>query len=253
MPCYPAFALLIGSAMAVDCSWIKGGTKTLGLVAAACAIAAFAIWFSVRHFATPGDISFALSRNPSAYTLSLGHMEDLTLPAFAYLRVPLLMAVAAFLLGALGNLLYSGRKAFYATALMMVLFFQAARLALVVFDPYLSSRILANKLLDSPPGELIIDHHYYIFSSIFFYTDRTALLLNGRFQNLVYGSYAPGVPNVFIDDKEWQRLWLSSERCYLAAEGTALTRLHKLVPKDQLRIIARSGDNVLLTNQPLQK
>jgi hypothetical protein len=136
---------------------------------------------------------------------------------------------------------------------MMVIFFQAARLALVVFDPYLSSRTLANKLLQSPPGELIIDHHYYIFSSIFFYTDRTALLLNGRFQNLVYGSYAPGVPNVFIDDKEWQRLWLSPERCYLAAEGSALPRLHKLMPDDQLQIIARNGDNVLLTNQPLQK
>ena len=30
-----------------------------------------------------------------------------------------------------------------------------------------------------------MDHHYYWFSSVFFYTNRTALLLNGRFNNLL--------------------------------------------------------------------
>src|SRR5581483_6338431 len=52
MPCYPAFALLIGSAMALDDSWIRGGTKALGVVTAICAISAFGILFSVRHLAT---------------------------------------------------------------------------------------------------------------------------------------------------------------------------------------------------------
>ena len=70
---------------------------------------------------------------------------------------------------------------------MMVLFFHAARLAMVVFDPYLSSRPLADALLRSPNGSLITDRHYYPFSSIFFYTNRTGLLLNGRVQNLEYG------------------------------------------------------------------
>jgi len=41
-----------------------------------------------------------------------------------------------------------------------------------------------------------VDHHYYTYSSIFFYTGRSALLLNGRYNNLVYGSYAPGAPDV---------------------------------------------------------
>ena len=53
-----------------------------------------------------------------------------------------------------------------------------------------------------------MDHHYYTFSSIFFYTNRDALLVNGRFNNLVYGSYAPGAPDVFIDDQQWKALWL---------------------------------------------
>ena len=48
----------------------------------------------------PGDISRALTQNPELYTLSLGHMTDLTLRAFAYLRSPLALAGVAFLVGA---------------------------------------------------------------------------------------------------------------------------------------------------------
>ena len=46
-----------------------------------------------------------------------------------------------------------------------------------------------------------MDDQYYTFSSVFFYTNRRALLLNGRVNNLEYGSYAPDAPqDVFIDD-----------------------------------------------------
>lgn len=251
MPCYPAFALLLGSAMAAGGAWIERATKTLGAITAACAAAAFCLWFAVRTLPTPGDISDALSRNPSAYTLSLGHMEDLTLPAFAYLRTPLLLASLAFLVGAAGCFLWRRHKSILATALMMVIFFQAARLALVVFDPYLSSRLLANKLLSSPPGELIINHHYYTYSSVFFYTDRRALLLNGRIDNLVYGSYAPGAPSVFIDDTQWANIWKREKRAYLVLDLPTLERLEKLVGPKRLQVIAKSGDNLLVTNLPL--
>ena len=110
-------------------------------------------------------------------------------------------------------------------------------MALVVFDPYMSSRPLADALLRAPEGKLIVDHHYYTFSSIFFYTNREALLLNGRFNNLVYGSYAPGAPNVFIDDSQWTKLWLSPERYYLVVTQSAMQRLEKLVGKGQLNVI----------------
>jgi hypothetical protein len=136
---------------------------------------------------------------------------------------------------------------------MMVIFFQAARLALVVFDPYLSSRPLADALLQSPDGRLIVNHHYYTFSSVFFYTNRTALLLNGRTNNLIYGSYAPGAPPVFIDDAQFAALWRGSERYYLVAEETARERLEKLVGSGPLTAVAQSGGKVLLTNHALPK
>ena len=102
MPCYPAFALLLGAAMAAGGAWVRRGTRILSVVAGCAAVAVFAILFHVRGLPTPGDISTALGHHPKAYTLSLGHMEDLTLDSFAYLRLPLLLAGLAFLIGALG-------------------------------------------------------------------------------------------------------------------------------------------------------
>ncbi len=251
MPCYPALALLLGSAMATEDAWVRYGTRVLSFLASSAGLAALLLCALVWRLPAPGDISFALSQNPGAYTLSLGHIEDLTLRSFAYLRLPLAAAAAAFLLGALGTFFLKGRRAFLATALMMVLFFHAARLALVVFDPYMSSRPLAEALRRSPAGRLVVDHHYYTFSSIFFYTNRTALLLNGRFNNLVYGSYAPGAPDVFLDDAQWRDMWLAPARCYIVASQNALPRLEKLAGADRLHVVLSSGGKVLLTNHPM--
>ena len=133
----------------------------------------------------------------------------------------------------------------------MVLFYQAARLAMVAFDPYMSSRPLAEALNKSPPGTLIVDHHYYDFSSVFFYTNRPAILLNGRWMNLEYGSYAPGAPNVFIDDSQFRDLWLEGQRYYIVAKMPAMPRLEGLVGEARLNVVATSGGKILLTNHPL--
>ena len=251
MPSYPAFALLLGSALALEGKWIRRGTWALGVITACAAAVVIAILALVRNVPAPGDISTALSHHPKIYTLSLGHMEDLTVQSFAYLRLPLAVAALALVVGTLGAFLGRGRKAYLAAALMMVLFFQAARLALVVFDPYLSSRPLAEVLLKSPEGTLIVDHHYYTFSSVFFYTGRPALLLNSRWNTMEYGSYAPGTPDVFIDDPEFRTLWLKPERFYVVAQQSAIPRLEGLVGSTQLNLVADSGGKVLLTNHPL--
>ncbi len=251
MPCYPALALLLGCAMAMESPWIRRGSRLLAVVAACATLAAIALLVATRNIAAPGDISSALSHHPEAYSLSLGHMEDLTLSSFAYLRLPLLVAALAFCIGAVGTIAGSARRGFIAAVLMMVLFFHAARLALVVFDPYMSSRPLAEAILKSPQGALIVDHHYYTFSSIFFYTNRPALLLNGRFQNLEYGGYAPNAPNVFIDDPEFRNLWLRPERFYIVASDPAVPRLESLVGREQLSVVAVSGGKTVFTNHPI--
>jgi hypothetical protein len=251
MPCYPALALLLGSAMAMGGDWIRRGTRALAIVAACAGVVTLALFVLTRNLPAPGDISQALSQHPGAYKLSLGHMQDLTLASFAYLRTPLLVAAIAFCLGALAIWIFAGQRAFLAAALMMILFFHAARLAMAEFDPFMSSRPLAEALLKSPEGTLIVDHHYYTFSSIFFYMNRNALLRNGRFFNLEYGAYAPDAPDVFIDDSQFKSLWLKPERSYIVAKQNVVPQLEALVGAADLNLVAASGGKVVLTNHPI--
>jgi 4-amino-4-deoxy-L-arabinose transferase-like glycosyltransferase len=253
MPIYPALALLLGSAMAMGGGWVRKGTRVLAVIAACAAIAVIAILLYVRGMPTPGDISSALVNDPKVNSLSLGHMLDLRLNSFAYLRLPLAMAGIAFLVGALGTMKAVGQRAFLAAALMMVVFLHAARVAMVTFDPFLSSRPLAKALLRAPYGELIARGHYYEFSSVFFYANRTASLSSesNRKLNLEYGSFAPGAPEVFIDDTQFKNLWTGPSRCYLLTFRSDLPHYQALVGVSQLQAVALSGGKALLTNHPL--
>jgi hypothetical protein len=249
MPCYPALALLLGSAMAAGGAWVRRGTRVIVGDRGMRRRGAHRDLGSGAERSRARRYLEALSQRPGTYTLSLSHMEDLTLASFAYLRLPLAVAAAAFLAGALGTLRCE-RPAALAAALMMVIFFHAARLALVVFDPYLSSRPLAEALLKSPPGKLIADRHYYAFSSVFFYANTDGLLLNGKRLNLEYGAYAPGAPNVFIKDADFAVLWNTPQRYYLVADGMTLPRFEGLVGRERLNLVLASGGKVLLTNEP---
>ena len=120
----------------------------------------------------------------------------------------------------------------------------------MVFDPYLSSRPLAEALRKAPRGKLIVGGQYYTFSSIFFYTEYRALLLNGRVNNLEYGSYAPKAPKVFIDDAEFARLWGGPERCYLAIEDLNTPQVEQLAGAANLHTVSAQGGKTLYTNQP---
>jgi 4-amino-4-deoxy-L-arabinose transferase-like glycosyltransferase len=250
MPCYPALGLLLGSAIATESPCIRRGTRVLGVIAALSAIVALGVAYHVRALPTPGDISSALALHPSAYKLSLGHVLDLTMDSFAYLRLPLIVAAVAFLIGALGNLWFNGLRAFLASCLMMVLFFHAARLALIVFDPFLSSRPLAEAYMKAAPGKLILARHYYTYSSVVFYSGVHPLLLNGRFMNLEYGAAASDAPEVFLNDSEFVRLWKGKERYYLVGSKAAVGQALVLVGSTGVDVVASSGGKLLVTNIP---
>ena len=175
-------------------------------------------------------------------------MGDLTIASFAYLKLPLAIAGAAFLLGTLAAFLLRGRLVYFGLAAMMVIFFHAARVALIAFDPYLSSRPLAQALAAAPPGQVIFDNQYYTFSSVFFYTNTRGLLLNGRVNNLEYGSYAPGAANVFLNENEFTQRWSGNERYYLLVEGPELPRIERLTKPLGFHTIASSGGKFLLSN-----
>jgi 4-amino-4-deoxy-L-arabinose transferase-like glycosyltransferase len=252
LPAYPAFALLIGAAVAGAGRWSRWGPKSAALTCVLAFLAAVSILFYVRGMETPGDISAALKHNPEAYTLSLGHMGDLSPASFAYLRAPLALACIAFLIGATSWLARTPARAVLVLSAMMVVLAHAARLAMTVFDPYLSSRPLAEAIKREGCDRLIAGDPYYTFSSVFFYTNRTALIWEGRINNLEYGSYAPGAPPVFIRDEELLRHWRGREKVALLAPGPRLERVRKLLGESSLHLVKESGGKSVFVNRPPQ-
>jgi len=253
MPIYPALALLIGSVLGTRDSWLRVANRVLlAFFAFLCTVLAVLLVL-VWRLPARGNISMALTQHPELYTLSLGHIRDLTITAFAYLKLPLAIAAFAFGLSAVGVMRWQRdiKRVILVIAAGMVIFFQAARIALVRFDSYLGSYPLARALQQSPPGQLIEANSYYAFSSVFFYSGRTALLLQGRNNNLEYGSHAPGAPNIFIGDDDFVLLWRGTGRCYLLTYGTGMPHLEGLVGRSNLRVVSENAGNYLLTNYAL--
>ena len=252
MPAYPALALLLGSALVEEkaAAWRRYGQMALGIVASLALVAIMFLLAKVWNLPAPGDISQALVQHPEDYTLSLGHMGDLTINSFAYLKLPLLIAGMALLIGARS----AWRGSHAGSVAMMILFLHAARLALVTFDPYLASRPLAEALNQAPRGKLILDDQYYTFSSVVFYGEsyhrERILLLNGRVNNLEYGSNAPDAPrDVFIDDRQFAERWLSPELYYVVADKGQVQRFENLVGRESLYTLADSGGKFVFANR----
>ena len=249
MPCYPALALLLGNAIYVEHEQNRWPSYFTGLIAACAAITGGVILWLVRGVVVTGEIADVMNYQTS--TLSLGKAGDLTLESMAWLRTPLMIAACAFAVGAFSSFWRRARFSVLGLALMMLILFNAARLAMVKLNPYLGSRPLAVTLNAAPPGQWIADDQYYSFSSVFFYSNRSALLLNGRKMNLEYGSYAPEAPPVFISDAEFVTRWRSNERHYLTTANAELPRFRQLVGTELLHQLSYSGGKRLFTNQAL--
>jgi galactokinase len=76
-------------------------------------------------------------------------------------------------------------------------------------------------------------------------------MLNARVFNLIYGSYAPGAANVFIDNNQFLDLWRKPERYYLFVNERTMDQVTSLLPKDQLIPVDVSGGKTLFTNHPI--
>jgi 4-amino-4-deoxy-L-arabinose transferase-like glycosyltransferase len=239
MPIYPAVAIMIGSALAVSSKWLRFSSLSFVVLAAAVILILVKVW----SLPAPGDIYQALAQHPDLYTLSLGHMADLTLPAFAYLKLPLALAGAAFLLGGLATLFLQRKTAYVALALSLVLFFQAARLALVVFNPYLSSQPVAQKLNQLPKGLVAICGKYNPLSSLFFYSHDGALQNEDDLDILEYGSLGSAAPKITVTDEEMKQLWDGPERIYIVAKAPKLHHLEEVL--GDMHPAFQSGDKYL--------
>ncbi|MFN8003515.1 MAG: glycosyltransferase family 39 protein [Acidobacteriota bacterium] len=258
-PAFPAVALLAGTGLArgerISSRWALGGQALLaGLGVLIGAVLGYLLWVS-RNVTPAADISEALTHNPENYKLALGHMSDLTVDAFAILRVPAAGAAVALALGfGVAFLLRLKGRALHAsllTAVTTAWFIYFAHLALGVFDPYLSSKPLANAIRQRlASGDLVvINGEYQGGSSIGFYLPQKVLLLNGRMTGLEFGSYYPDAPQVFIGDAEIAQLWRGQQRVFLFTHDNDFAKVQRVVQAEMFRL-ATAGEKSVYSNKP---
>ena len=260
LPSLVPLALLIGGWLAQDeeadpatDAGLAGRRIAFVLMVLGVVLAGVAAFFAL-HAPRPVagmDLAAVLRRNPADYALSFGHFMDLSGRAMGYFRGPLLDTAAALFVGTLGNFYYrlrgNARFANLFLAGMSGTFLLAAHLALQTFAPVLSSQQLAAAIhRDIQPGDVLeINGEYEAGSTMSFYLDRQARILNGRSSNLWYGSYFPDAPRIFDDDASFQKLWAGERRVFLWTEAGHVPKL-----QGATYVIAASGGKEIVSNQP---
>jgi hypothetical protein len=134
----------------------------------------------------------------------------------------------------------------------------------VIFSPVLSSKVLAQAIERNwKPGAIIEDNgDYEAASSVNYYTRRQIRILNGRCNNIWYGSRFPDAPPIFDDDASFEKLWRGDKTVFLLTDYKASPdrtpteqcpqkeHLPDYVVQDKACVLAKWGGKLVLMNGP---
>ena len=271
-PAYLPLLLLTGMALAkletdvvtesagqrrIDMRWLEIAHAIFALVGfGAAALLAYGLWSS-RHLPFEPDIGALLARRDvGGYSLSMSHFFDLTGPSFAALRLPAFLAAATFLIGP--SLAWRMRvrrqhlRATFTTAMTAAMFLVAAHIGYVRFSPMMSSRAMADTLnrIAAPNDVLMLYGDQSYGSSILFYTQRHAYLVNGRSTSMLWGSYYPDAPQIFLDDAQLLAMWDHGPRKFLFVPPQYRAHVAALLG-NRAYLVQELSDKELLTDRPL--
>jgi hypothetical protein len=273
-PAWFAVLMLVAGSLATieeapegNARWINASSQWLttahalfaGVGVLAAAALGYGLWAS-RHLPFVADIGTLLAhRGVGDYTLATSHMFDLTGPSFAALRLPAAIAAFALLLGPVAAWLLRRRGAgFEATATVAftsALFLIAAHIAFVRFEPMLSSNAMAdtiNRITQSPSesqDQLLIYGDYPNASSIVFYTQRQALLVDGRTSSMIWGSDYPDAPHIFLGDADLKQMWGTGVRKFLFVPDDHRVHVEQMLGA-RLYPLQELSDKMLYTDRP---
>ena len=279
-PVWPPLLMLIAGVVAdieerraagaqLSTAWLTGAQgvfAAIGVIAAA--VLAWGLWTS-RNLPFVPDIGTLLAhRSVGDYTLAMSHLFDLTGPSFAALRLPAALAAVALLIGpAAGWLLRLRKKHLAATisvALTMTVFLVAAHIAFARFEPMLSSKQMADTIIQkgTPADTFIIYGEQNSGSSVIFYTnaffnEKPALLVlprcgqNGEGTTLLWGSCYPDAPDIFLNPAQLAQIWGTGERKWLFAEDPDRAKVEQLLGS-RLYAVQTLADKTLWTDRPLE-
>ena len=261
VPAYFPMLLLLAAALARaeesdNSRWLTPTAAAIaGLSLAGASILIAGLWSS-RHLAFVPDIGTVLAKpNLQDDTLSMGHMLDLTGASFAALRLPAILAAIALAIGpALAFWLRRRRKHFASTWVIagtMGMFLIAAHVALVRFDPYLSSRTMATQVerVIKPNDKVMIYGDQAFGSSLLFYLKRPIELVNGRTTSMWFGSTFPDAPHIYLHDDDLLRAWNSNTRVFLFVPQQHRKHVDALLPARDKYIVSESSGKVIYSNR----
>ncbi len=257
----------ISSEINENMAWLTGAQAVFAMAGVLAAVAlGWGLWQS-RSLPFVADIGTLLAhRDVGDYTLSMSHLFDLTGPSFAALRLPAFMAAITLLIGpAVSWLLRLKHKHLAATttlALTCALFLVAAHIAFARFEPMLSSKQIADTIVEkgSPADSFIIYGDQSDASSVVFYTHnflrKPAYLVfepcspEGTGSSLLWGSCYPDAPKIFLSEGQLSREWGTGERKWLFAQDTHQPKAEKLLA-GRLYPVQSIADKTLWTDRPL--
>jgi 4-amino-4-deoxy-L-arabinose transferase-like glycosyltransferase len=278
LPGLPGVALLLGGWLARESASAQnsperrsGKISSIMLVVLGMAICVVCVALAWQAQAPPQnyDIAELLKKNPQDYALSFGHILDLTPQAMGAFKIPLLAAGFAFALGSILNLLLRQKSRAFAAnmalTLMTMVLLYATHQALVIFSPVLSSKVLADAIESHwKPGAVIEDNgDYEAASSVNYYTRHQIRILNGRCNNIWYGSRFPDAPPIFDDDASFEKLWRGDKPVFLLTDAKASPdrkpaeecpqkeHLPDYVVRDKACVLAKWGGKVVIGNNAL--
>ncbi len=245
--------------------WVTVAHVTFTVLGAAAALTlAWGLWSS-RHLPFVPDIGDLLAhRSVGNYTLSMSHFFDLTGPSFAALRLPAVLAAAAFAFGpAIAWLLRQQRRHFASTVsigITSAIFLVAAHIALVRFEPMLSSQDRAEKIQElEDDGNISRDNRVLLFgdqafgSSIPFYLGRTVDLVDGRSSSMLFGSTFPDAPHIFLTPSDLLAQWGHGERKILFIPLEKRDEAEHFLRGTRTFLLEETSGKALLTDRPLDR
>lgn len=266
LPALPALALLIGGWLGREASAEEGSParragKRISTALFAAGAVAFAVaeaLFFLSKPAAPGtQISDVLTDRPGTYTLSLGHLSDLTMQSLGIFRAPLWQIGVVLLVGTGAAWWFRHRRSSYRANLalggMMIGVLFCVHQGYVIFSPEISSKPLALAIQQRyRPGDLIVLNGAYAWgSTLNFYTDAPLHLVNSNRNDLWFGSLFSDAPKIFEDTASFTQLWNGQNRVYLFTKEFNKEEALSQIDPARVYVLARQGNKMVLTNHPV--
>jgi 4-amino-4-deoxy-L-arabinose transferase-like glycosyltransferase len=260
---WPAIAMLLGAGLASAeeakqalATGLQGALALIGLTLSAGFGAL--LWIS-RGVKVQGDIASLLGSKPEEYYRhAFSNAADLTTQAFAALRGEVIATMAVFVFGFGAAWLLRRRRrelaATLVTALAAAGLILAAHSAMIVFEPKLSSRLLADEINQhwQPGDRILLYGDFYGGCTVSFYTGQKLWIWNGRYYGLAFGSNYPDAPQIFLDDSQFPSFWQTPGRVFLVVPENHQQEALDRLPPNSTYVFAQSGGKTVYVNHAVE-